>query len=563
MAINTYLNQELLKQVQEIYHNAEMEMLRRIAKRADRGINTEGYYEIKIKDIQALRNEIDELIRSSSNSTKNKISQGIIDAFLKGKKSAEKDLKVPETILKDLIPEHIQRLVLETNNLIEGISFRILRETEDKYRQIIADASAMALTGSVTPKEAMQSALNKFAFEGITGFVDKIGRHWELASYVEMATRTALSRAALQGHIDRQLELGNDLIKVSSIGTTCPICARWQSKVLSISGKDPKYPSLDAAKADGLFHPNCKHTIVAYFPEVNDYTPPPTVNNSERYEATQMQRYNERQIRKWKRVEAVALTPEAKLQASRKVRYWQARQRELVKQWNLRRDYLRESIKHRIGDASKVRAKPEPKPTPKFKEADVIGNKLLNYKDYRKELESKFTKDELSIIDKLRGIESEEYFSIGFKLANDLISNPKLEPFYNVIEKINGFHGGTFRDVNWTNKENDAFKLLMTKKDYTLYRMERNNRFGSLSVGDKVTFDVPTYASREEKHINAYMGKNNVKFIIENTDSLKLGYADTSEKAELVMGDYFIDKVADEIIDGEKVKVYRLKKFKK
>ena len=38
-------------------------------------------------------------------------------------------------------------------------------------------------------------------------FVDKAGRKWELASYVEMATRTGNVHAALQGHIDRQLEL--------------------------------------------------------------------------------------------------------------------------------------------------------------------------------------------------------------------------------------------------------------------------------------------------------------------------------------------------------------------
>lgn len=575
MSIRTDLNEMLLRDIFEAYQRAEETMLERIAKRIKRGVTETGWTEEKFNDVQKLRREIEATLKDVNQLAKAKLSDGIIKAYKTGVASASKDMKKVESILNDFVPEHIQRMILETNNLIDNTSFQILRNTQDVYRQVISETSTQALLGVETRLETAQNALNMFAARGITGFVDRAGRRWDLASYVEMATRTATARAALQGHIDRQIEIGNDLVMVSSIGTTCPICAQWQGKVLSISGNDKRYPSLESAKAAGLFHPNCKHTITAYFPEIDDYEPPVTKNNPEKYEATQKQRYNERQIRKWKRVEAAAMTPEAKAKAANMVKKWQAIQREHVAKWDLRRQYGRESIKNRVGDASKVRTKSEPKPTskptpkptpkpaPEFREADAIENKLLNYEDYRKELESKFTKDELSIIDKLRGIEREEHFSIGFKLANELISNPKLEPFYNVIEKVNGYHGGTFRDVNWTNEENDAFKLLMTKKDYTLYRVERNDRFGNLSVGDKVTFDVPMYTSREEEHTKGYMGKDNVKFIIENTDSLRLGYADTSEKAELVMGDYFVDKVMDEIIDGEKVKVYRLKKFKK
>jgi len=57
---------------------------------------------------------------------------------------------------------------------------------------------------------------------------------------------------------------GGDLVKVSTHNGACPRCAPWQGKILSISGKDSGYPSLDQAKAAGLFHPNCAHCLLPY-----------------------------------------------------------------------------------------------------------------------------------------------------------------------------------------------------------------------------------------------------------------------------------------------------------
>ena len=96
-------------------------------------------------------------------------------------------------------------------------------------------------------------------------------------------------------------------MKVSTIGTTCPICSRWQGVVLSISGKSPKYHSLDEAKASGLFHPNCKHTLGMFIPELDGEgkVEPSSVNPSskeqQRYKLIEKQRANERKIRYWKK----------------------------------------------------------------------------------------------------------------------------------------------------------------------------------------------------------------------------------------------------------------------
>lgn len=213
-----------------------------------------------------------------------------------------------KTILDEMnIPMNLKMQVLATNGLLDNASFQVLRKANDAYQQVMAQAATGLLAGTDTRIQASQKMLNGFAAKGITSFVDKSGRNWDLSSYAEMCARTVSSHAALQGHIDRQIEVGEDLVKVSSIGTTCPICARWQGVVLSISGNSPKYHSVEEAKASGLFHPNCKHTLVMHVPELDgegkiEPAPVGSSKASERYGLIEKQRANERHIRYWKSV---------------------------------------------------------------------------------------------------------------------------------------------------------------------------------------------------------------------------------------------------------------------
>ena len=258
---------------------------------------------------------------------------------------------VHTTVLDDLdIPMNLKQLVLATNKLLNNASFQILRNAEDAYTQIMSNATTGLLAGTDTRIQASQKMLNEMAMKGITSFVDKSGRSWNLSSYAEMCARTVSAHAALQGHIDRQLEVGEDLVKVSTIGTTCPICSRWQGVVLSISGKSPKYHSLDEAKASGLFHPNCKHTLGMFIPELDGEgkVEPSSVNPSskeqQRYKLIEKQRANERKIRYWKKRKSLAITPEEQTKANNKIKYWQYTNLLHCEKNGLRRQYAREGV---------------------------------------------------------------------------------------------------------------------------------------------------------------------------------------------------------------------------
>src|SRR5699024_1584345 len=133
------------------------------------------------------------------------------------------------------------------------------------YADVIGRATSLAATGTITVRDAVADELKRFADRGITSFVDKAGRHWEMATYAEMATLTALAGATIEGYTDTMQAYGFDLAIISSHVGACPLCAAWQGVIISVSGKDSNHPSLADAESSGVFHPRCLHHISTYY----------------------------------------------------------------------------------------------------------------------------------------------------------------------------------------------------------------------------------------------------------------------------------------------------------
>lgn len=65
--------------------------------------------------------------------------------------------------------------------------------------------------------------------------------------------------------INTALDVGADLVQVSSHNTDTPLCQEFEGKIYSISGKDPDFPALEEIPP---FHPNCLHSLTVVFREV-------------------------------------------------------------------------------------------------------------------------------------------------------------------------------------------------------------------------------------------------------------------------------------------------------
>ncbi len=111
--------------------------------------------------------------------------------------------------------------------------------------------------------------------EGVTAFVDKAGRRWSLHTYGAMVCRTTSRQAEVLSVLTADEE--QDLYKISSHATTCPVCAPFEGRVYSRSGTDPDFPPLadafgkidksgpnDLANTYLNIHPNCLHILAPW-----------------------------------------------------------------------------------------------------------------------------------------------------------------------------------------------------------------------------------------------------------------------------------------------------------
>ena len=169
--------------------------------------------------------------------------------------------------------------------------------------------------------QAAQTALDALAALGIIGFVDRAGRRWDLTSYVEMATRTAVSNAWDDLHAAALVRTGLDLVRVStySLEGSCAQCRPWLGRVLSLTGATVGHPTLAAAKAAGFRHPNCRcfWTPLGTAVAADAVDPAALARAARVYAASQRQRALEREVRKAARRAHAAITPVARSAARR------------------------------------------------------------------------------------------------------------------------------------------------------------------------------------------------------------------------------------------------------
>lgn len=252
----------------------------------------------------------------------------------------------------------LKALIKETVENFKKVETSILRYSNDQYRKIIYDAQVYANTGSGTVQQAVDMATKDFLAKGINSIEYANGKMVNIASYAEMAIRTANKRAYLQGEGTKRAEWGIHTVLVPNRGGGCPYCIKFQGKIFiddvwsggtEAESKDTGYPLLSTAIKAKLFHPNCKDTTVTYFPGITSDIEPPTREQlkakTERYILEQKQRDNERKIRKYARLELGSTDAENVEKYHNKKIEWQEYNKEFCKKHNLKRQYDREKVK--------------------------------------------------------------------------------------------------------------------------------------------------------------------------------------------------------------------------
>jgi hypothetical protein len=205
------------------------------------------------------------------------------------------------------------------------------------------------------PRVTADRVLQQAAGRGITAAIGA-GRQVGVVSQVEATVQHDAGQSVIAGFARRLADDGDDLVIVTESPHPCPECDPWEHRILSVSGRDSKRPSMATARAAGLFHPRCRHTVYRWHPGF-EWPANAIKHRPGTYEAEQRQRDIERHIRSWKRRQAAALDDVTKAKATAKVKAWQAELRRHLAAEGLSRSRQRErtdyghtpSIKHAHG----------------------------------------------------------------------------------------------------------------------------------------------------------------------------------------------------------------------
>lgn len=297
----------------------------------------------------------------------NKINKQAVNDIINGTflfKGIQSDVFDSKNVILKKYPKHIPIVNLIQSQALGYVNkqaFQILRAADDIFRQTAIEVSSYAYKEATnfTRLRLSQELLNEYSRKGLLTITYKNGAVHSIDNYCEMLGRTMTNNAFRQANLNRYQEFGYELGTVSSHFRACNLCTPYEGEILSLDGKSKDYPSIWDAETQGLFHPNCKHSISPYW-EGAEKTKDVSIDPAEKalineygykeaqkmsYSAQQYQRYNERQIRKYKRLTATSIDSRTKQRYNNKIREWQAKQRQLINNNPyLKRKYSREQI---------------------------------------------------------------------------------------------------------------------------------------------------------------------------------------------------------------------------
>lgn len=338
------VGRKLAQRLKNLYAEAELHLITAVTKALRAGMDASGI-DFRPSAFRELRQASQEVVSSLVADSSVMATEIVQEAVRLGSATALTELAAEVQALPVISPQ-VEVIRADLEQKLTATEFKTYRWAPDVYQQVIMPQVEHILKGEATPLEAQQTAWEKLASNGVTGYVDSSGAGWELQTYVEMATRTATQRAWNAQHTAEYQAAGIDVVMVSTAPDCCELCAPFQSAILSIGPAPADNPdvlmSIDDARSDGLQHYNCR---CAYTPFVEGVTQPfDTPIDPVMREDREQLRYLERGVRQWKRRQAAALTPEGKKAAGIKVRQWQARIREHVASTNTVRKPYREQI---------------------------------------------------------------------------------------------------------------------------------------------------------------------------------------------------------------------------
>ena len=257
-----------------------------------------------------LNDEIDKAIREAYATGESEQEIELLKAIKKGYEAPKDGTNMQGRFFRSN-QRKLNSLIKATTKDMKKAETALLRMSDDVYRQTLHKAQLFYNTGAGSMWQCIDMATRDFLNAGYNCVQYKNGARVNIASYAEMALRTANKRANLMGQADFRERYGVHTVKVNARGTACPRCLPFLGQVFidDVYGggtyeesTQTGYPLLSSAVNSGLFHPNCKDACSSYYEGIS--REPKTISKEQeeetlrRYKLEQEQRYYERNYRR-------------------------------------------------------------------------------------------------------------------------------------------------------------------------------------------------------------------------------------------------------------------------
>lgn len=250
----------------------------------------------------------------------------------------------------------------QTNGTFENLTATTANTASQQFERALDRAWLQLASGAFSYQAVIRQAIKDLAKQGLQAIVYPSGHVDTLEVATRRAVMTGLNQTAAKLSLSRADDMDCDLVEVTAHHGARPSHQVWQGKVYSRSGRNAKYPDFVSytgyGSGSGLCGWNCRHNFFPFFeglsrsayPEevLRRYENQTVTYNGEKlsyYDATQKQRYLERQVRRWKR-EYLMLDAAGQdtTKAATKLNAWRRSLDDFLKQTGLDRQSSREMV---------------------------------------------------------------------------------------------------------------------------------------------------------------------------------------------------------------------------
>ena len=267
------------------------------------------------------------------------------------------DSTVDRAAINKIINAGLQR----TQQTFKNLTGTLANETAREFTAAMDSAWLAAATGTIDPQTAGRRAIKELCRKGITTVSYPSGHVDTIEVAVRRALVTGVNQSAIQIQIELAYEMGCDLVETTAHSGARPSHALWQGKVFSLRGKTPGYTTLASGTGygtgAGLGGWNCRHSFYPFFegstPAYSEellarYKKKTCTYDGQEltdYEASQVQRSIERNIRRWKReYTAMDAAGMDTTEAAVRLKAWRNKEADFLEQTGRRQDSSRSQV---------------------------------------------------------------------------------------------------------------------------------------------------------------------------------------------------------------------------